>query len=102
MESVVSGPKYLDPSDQAAEGGNQGRRRSQRERLEDVQANRRRHNSTFRSSKISDTCNSENPGRARLVLLLSCLSCLGLLTKLFVSEQQERVDTTSYLYNMGF
>lgn len=32
MESVVSGPKCLDPSDQAAEGGNQGRRRSQRER----------------------------------------------------------------------
>lgn len=39
---------------------------------------------------------------AKRVLLPECLSCLGLLTKLFVSEQQQAVNTAGYLYIFNY
>lgn len=59
------------------------------------------HNSAIWSSEISGAYNFENHGKAR-VLLPECLSCLGLLTKLFVSEQQQAVNTASYLYIFNY
>lgn len=101
--SVVRGSMYLVPQQRHPIAEEDSPRWAEKVKggFERVTANCCLHNSAIWSSEISGACNSENHSKARFsaVTMSVCLAWLY-FTKLFVSEQQEAMNATSYLYNM--